>query len=190
MKKIYKFKQLNKKIRLNIITSYLITLLGVAIMLVSIFLPYMNAVGEFAEYIKENPRVIEDELLSIRAEDYQSIHIFYNRHIFISLYKNFQQAYIELILYIVIILSALTCVFCVFKKAMSAMVFNLLGIATFICFIYNTNRFFSKNSFAPGIGFYALLIAQLIIFFGSLWMLTTENMIYRQLNPPENEKTV
>lgn len=54
MDKIAK-KTLNEKLKL----PFVVVLIGVLVLIVGIFLPYMTAVGDMAEYIEKNPDRVE-----------------------------------------------------------------------------------------------------------------------------------
>ena len=64
MDKIAK-QTLNKRLTI----PFVVTLIGVLLIIVSLFLPYMTAVGEMAEYIENNPDRIEIKDLNLTASD-------------------------------------------------------------------------------------------------------------------------
>ena len=57
----------------KITTPFIATLIGVLIMVIALFLPYMTAVGDMAEYIEKYPDRVEIESLEMTASDLANV---------------------------------------------------------------------------------------------------------------------
>ena len=62
-------KTLNEKLKL----PFIVALIGVLVLVIGMFLPYMTAVGELAEYIEKYPDNIEIEEFDMTASDLKDI---------------------------------------------------------------------------------------------------------------------
>ena len=65
----------NRERRNRLFLPFLIALIGVLLMVVSLFLPYMTAVGDMAKYIEKNPDRVEIESLKLTASDLANVPI-------------------------------------------------------------------------------------------------------------------
>ena len=59
---------MNKQVCTNKM-GYILALLGIVLLLAGVFLPYMTAVGEMAEYIDQNPERMELASENLTAGD-------------------------------------------------------------------------------------------------------------------------
>lgn len=67
--------QITEKKKSKFTLPFATTLICVLIMVVALFLPYMTAVGDMAEYIEEHPDRVEVESLELTASDLANIPI-------------------------------------------------------------------------------------------------------------------
>lgn len=65
--------QTMKKSKPKTALPFIVTLIGIIIMIASLFLPHITAVGDLAEYIKENPEVVENEDLGLITRDLANV---------------------------------------------------------------------------------------------------------------------
>ena len=150
---------------------YLLPLIGVLLMLISLFLPYMTAVGELSDYIEEYPDRMEIESLELTAGDLKNIPVISVSKLITGVYGEDDGAIAKVIVLTFGGFMALSALFVILKKPVAAIVFDLLTCGVF--FLLNTlmkDDFISANKYAWGIGWYILIIAAVVVFVGAAWM--------------------
>lgn len=167
MDKIAK-KTLNEKLKL----PFIVALIGVLVLVVGMFLPYMTAVGELAEYIEKYPDSIEIEEFAMTASDLKDIPMMSMGRIATSAYSEEEGILFNVIVIVFASLSALTALFVILKKPIAVMIFELIAFGSFTVLNMATKAdFFGADKYAWGIGYYAIVIAFAIVFAGAIWML-------------------
>lgn len=160
-------QSINKKL-----LPFVVSLIGVLIIVIALFLPYMTAVGELAEYIEKYPDNIENEEFDMTASDLKDIPMMLMGKIATSAYSEEEGILFNVIVIVFVSLAALTALFVILKKPIAVMIFELIAFGSFtILNIATKADFFGADKYACGIGYYAIVIAFAIVFAGAIWML-------------------
>ena len=177
MDKIAK-KTLNKKLKL----PFIVALIGVLVLVIGMFLPYMTAVGELAEYIEKYPDSIEIEEFDMTASDLKDVPMMSMGRIAASAYNDEEGILFNVIVIVFAFLSVLTALFVILKKTIVAMIFELITYGSFAVLNLATKAdFFGADKYAWGIGYYAIVIAFVIVFAGAIWMLAKKISAKKEL---------
>ena len=169
---------LNKKLLL----PFIVSLIGVLIIVIALFFPYMTAVGELAEYIKKYPDSIEIEEFDMTASDLKDITMMSMGRIATSAYSEEEGILFNVIVIVFASLSALTALFVILKKPIAVMIFELIAFGSFtVLNMATTADFFGADKYAWGIGYYAIVIAFAIVFAGAIWMLAKKIAAKKEL---------
>ena len=173
--------QIPERKKSKITRPFATTLIGVLIMVVALFLPYMTAVGDMAEYIEEHPDRVEVEALELTASDVANIPIISVGNIITGVYGEGDGQIANIIVTIFGCCLALTALFAIFKKSIAVMIFDLLtgGIFFFLNFLMKED-FISADKYAWGVGYYVILIAAVAIFAGAIWLFVTKVSLKRE----------
>lgn len=165
----------------KITTPFIATLIGVLIMVIALFLPYMTAVGDMAEYIEAHPDRVEFESLELTAGDMANVPIISVGNIITGIYGEDDGQIVNIIVMVFGGCLVLTALFAIFKKPIAVMIFDLLtgGVFFFLNFLMRED-FISADKYAWGIGYYAILIAAIAIFAGAIWLLVTKVSLKRE----------
>ena len=165
---------LNKKIFL----PFIVALIGVLVMIAAMFLPYMTAQGELAEYIALLDRADLDELNISANPSMITVD-----NIVASVYGEDDGTLSKVIVFVFGGFVALTALFVLLKKPIAVIVFNLLSCGAF-AFLNLAMRedFIDPDKYVWGIGYYAALIAAIVVFAGTIWMLVTKIIAKRNLS--------
>ena len=171
-------KSLNEKLKL----PFVVVLIGVLILIVGMFLPYMTAVGELAEYIEKYPDNIEIEEFDMTASDLKDIPMMLMGRIAASAYNEEEGILFDIIVIVFASLSALTALLVILKKPIAVMIFELIAFGSFTILNMATKAdFFGADKYAWGIGYYAIVIAFVIVFAGAIWMLVKKIAAKKEL---------
>lgn len=171
-------KSLNEKLKL----PFVVVLIGVLILIVGMFLPYMTAVGELAEYIEKYPDNIEIEEFDMTASDLKDIPMMLMGRIAASAYNEEEGILFNIIVIVFASLSALTALLVILKKPIAVMIFELIAFGSFTILNMATKAdFFGADKYAWGIGYYAIVIAFVIVFAGAIWMLVKKIAAKKEL---------
>lgn len=169
---------LNKKLLL----PFIVSLIGVLILVIALFLPYMTAVGELAEYIEKYPDSIEIEEFDMTASDLKDIPMMSMGRLAASAYNEEEGIFFNVIVIVFASLSALTALFVILKKPIAVMVFELIAFGSFTVLNMATKAdFFGADKYAWSIGYYAIVIAFAIVFAGAIWMLVKKIAVKKEL---------
>lgn len=170
-------QELNRKVMI----PFLVMVIGIVVMIIGMFLPYMTAVGDMAEYIEAYPDRVEIEELDLTAGDLANIPVISVSKIITGVYGEDDGAIANVIVLVFGGFLALTALFVVLKKPIPAMIFDLLtcGVFAFLNFLMNED-FIDPDKYAWGIGYYVILIAVAAVFAGAVWMLIKKSMVKRE----------
>ena len=162
---------MNKQVCTNKM-GYILALLGIVLLLAGVFLPYMTAVGEMAEYIDQNPERMELASENLTAGDLKNIPITRTGKLITGVYGEDDGLAATVILLVLGGLGALTALVAALKKPIGALIFDLLTIGTFV-FLNDVMKedFIGGDKYAWGVGFYAIIAALVIVMVGAVWML-------------------
>ena len=178
MDKITK-KTLNEKLKL----PFIVALIGVLILVIGMFLPYITAVGEMGEYIEKYPDRIEIKDLELTASDLKDIPVISVSQIITGIYGEDDGAIADVIVMVFGGFLALTALFVILKKPIAIMIFDLLtfGSFSFLNFVMKED-FIDPDKYAWGIGYTTIQIAIAIVFVTAIWMLVKKIIAKRELN--------
>lgn len=177
MDKIAK-KTLNEKMKL----PFIVALIGVLVLVIGMFLPYITAVGEMGEYIEKNPDRIEIEDLELTAGDLKDIPVISVSQIITGIYGEDDGAIANVIVIVFGGFLALTALFVILKKPIAVMIFELLsyGVFAFLS-AYMKEDFIDPDKYAWGIGYTIIQIAFAVVFAAAIWMLVKKIIAKREL---------
>lgn len=177
MDKITK-QTLNKKLQV----PFVVTLIGVLVLVIALFLPYMTAVGEMAEYIEEHPERVEIEELDLTASDLANISVLDVDDLITGIYGEDDGEIATIILMVFGGVITITALFAVFKKPIAIMLFDIMTGGTFVFLNYLMEEdFVDVDKYAWGIGYYAIMVAIVVIFACAIWMLVKKIVAKKQL---------
>lgn len=177
MDKIAK-KTLNEKLKL----PFIVALIGVLILVVGLFLPYITAAGEMAEYIENNPDRIEIKDLELTASDLKNIPVISVSQIITGIYGEDDGTIANIIMMVFGGFLALTALFVILKKPIAIMIFDLLayGVFAFLS-AYMKEDFIDPDKYAWGIGYTVIQAAIAVVFAAAVWMLVKKIIAKREL---------
>ena len=183
--------QISERKKPKITHPFFATLIGVLVMVIALFLPYMTAVGDMAEYIEKYPDRIEIESLEMTASDLASIPIISVSNIITGVYGEDDGQIANIIVMVFGGCLVLTMLFAILKKPIAVMIFDLLtgGVFFFLNFLMKED-FISADKYAWGIGYYIILIAAIAIFAGAIWLLATKVSLKREAKRLAKANTV
>ncbi len=149
-----------------------VALAGALILIIALFLPYMTAVGDMAEYIEEHPNHIEIESPEMTAGDLKNIPVISVGTVITGAYGEDDGTIANAIILTICGFVALTILFTVLKKPIAVMIFDLLcfGVFFFLSFLMKDD-FIDADKYAWGIGYYVVVTAAIIVFAVAAWML-------------------
>lgn len=177
MDKIAK-KTLSEKLKL----PFIVALIGVLILVIGIFLPYITAVGEMGEYIEKYPDRIEIKDLELTAGDLKDIPVISVSQIITGIYGEDDGTIANIIVMVFGGFFALTALFVILKKPIAVMIFDLLtyGVFTFLS-AYMKEDFIDPDKYAWGIGYTVIQAAIAVVFAAAVWMLVKKIIVKREL---------
>ena len=177
MDKITK-QTLNKKLTI----PFIISLVGVLLVVIALFLPYLTAVGEIAEYIEKFPDRIEIESLDLTAGDMANIPVISVSKLITGIYGEDDGAIANASVFVFGGFLALSALFAILKKPIAIMIFNLLTFGTFAFLNFLMKEdFIGADKYAWGVGYYIILLAVIVAFAGAAWMLVKKIMEKKKL---------
>lgn len=177
MDKIAK-KTLNEKLKL----PFIVALIGVLILVVGMFLPYITAVGEMGEYIEKYPDKIEIKDLELTASDLKDIPVISVSQIITGIYGEDDGAIANVIVMIFGGFLVLTALFVILKKPIAIMIFDLLAFGSFSFLNFAMKEdFISPDKYAWGIGYHVIQAAIAVVFVAAIWILVKKIIAKREL---------
>lgn len=173
-------QQLERK-KPKIMLPFVTTLVGVLIMAIALFLPYMTAVGEMAEYIEKYPDRMEIASLELTAGDLENIPVVSVGNIITAVYGEDDGTIGNMIVMVFGGFLALAALFVVLKNPIAVMIFDLLagGVFFFLNFLMKED-FIAADKYAWGLGYYTVIVAVVAIFAGAVWLLVTKVSLKRE----------
>lgn len=177
MDKIAK-KTLSEKLKL----PFIVALIGVLILVIGMFLPYITAVGEMGEYIEKYPDRIEIKDLELTAGDLKDIPVISVSQIITGIYGEDDGTIANIIVMVFGGFFALTALFVILKKPIAVMIFDLLayGVFAFLS-AYMKEDFIDPDKYAWGIGYTVIQAAIAVVFAAAVWMLVKKIIVKREL---------
>lgn len=168
----------NKKEKILFIT----TLVGIFLMIISLFLPYSTAIGNHRKSIADNPdRVVYDEL-NMTADDIMNISMVKYAWIYSNMSEELWGNSGNGIFYVVLVIlmlgfSLLSLMFTIKKKTVKVIVFNVLA---FVVFSIENSDFSMRHVvpgdyYAHGIAYYTFYVAAIIVLCSAIFTILTKN---------------
>lgn len=171
-------KTLNEKLKL----PFIVALIGVLVLVVGMFLPYMTAVGEMGEYIEKNPDRIEIKDLELTASDLKDIPMISVSHIITGIYGEDDGTIANVIVMVFGGFLVLTALFVILKKPIAVIIFDLFTYGAFA--FLNTSMkedFIDPDKYAWGIGYYAITLAFIAVIAAAIWMLVKKIITRKEI---------
>ena len=166
-------KTLNKKL----VLPSIVALIGVLIMIVAMFLPYMNAQGKLAEYIELLDSVeLEEENISATPS------VVSVKEVITTIYGEDDGKIAEIIVLAFCGFITLTALFVFFKKPIAIMIFDLLAFGSFSFLNFAMKEdFIDPDKYAWGIGYSVIQVAIAVVLVAAIWMLVKKIIVKREL---------
>jgi hypothetical protein len=165
---------------------FLVTLIGVLLMIAAMFLPYMNAQGTLSEYIKMLDRTeLEVENISPTPS------VLSVKDVVTTVYGESDGKITEIVVLVFGATVALTALFVLFKRPIAIMFFDLLALGGFSFLNYAMSQdFIGPDKYAWGIGYYLTLLSIGTVFTAAIWLLVRKIATKRELKArPLSEPT-
>lgn len=170
-------KSLNEKLKI----PFVVALIGILVLIVGMFLPYMTAVGKLAAYIEKYPDSVEIEEFDMTASDLKDIPMMYMGRIAASAYNEEEGILFHVIVIVFAFLSVLTALFVLLKKPIGVMIFGLITCGSFTVLNLATKAdFFGADKYAWGIGYHVIRVALGVVFVTAIWMLIKKIIAKRE----------
>lgn len=177
--KVYEKKEKKKS---PITLPFTVALVGVLVMVIALFLPYLTAVGETARRIEKNPNNVEIRSLDVKARDLENVPIISAGNIATAVYNEEEGEAVKGVVVVFCALVALTAMFVILKKPIVVMVFNLLACVVFL--FLNTSmaqEIVGDDKYTWGLGYYAIWIAVVAVLVGAIWLLVKKKELKKVL---------
>lgn len=164
---------------------FLVTLIGVLILVIALFLPYMSASGELARRIQESPDWLEDASLGLTRSDFSHVSLISVSKIITAIYSSRDGAIAKTIIFGFCGLLALTALFVILKKPIAVLIFELLTCSVFL-FLNSLMKstLIGADHYVWGVGYYAVILASIALIAGSVWLLIVKSNMKRHAANP------
>ena len=174
-------KSLNKKLAV----PFTVTLAGILVIVIAMFLPYLTAVGKTADFIDAFPDMIAVEALDLTFEDIENIPMISVRNLFIGVYSEDDGIITDVLVLAFCGFLALTAIFTLFRKPVAVMIFDLLTFGIFALLnLIMKQDIIDADAYAWGIGYYIIPAAIIAVFVGAIWMLIKKIAEKKKLKKP------
>ena len=171
-------KILNKKLSIPLI----VVLIGIIVIITSMFLPYISAQGKLAEYIDNNPDRIESKTLNLTAGDLKDVSIISVSKLITGAYGEDDGKIAEVIVLLFSGLVAVTTLFVLLKKPIAIIIFDLLAYGAFSFLNMAIQEdFIDPDKYAWGIGYHIILLATVAILASAVWMLVKKIVAKKEM---------
>lgn len=164
---------MKKLLSLNntLLIPWVVALIGILILTISIFLPYMTADGELSDYINTHSDVIAIEDSDVTLGDFQNVPFLSVSKLVKSIWGEGDAEITDIFLIVLGVFAILITLFVLFKKPILAMICDILTCGTFLFLNALLEDLIGNDKYLLGIGYYAILFALIVIFIGSILML-------------------
>ncbi len=171
-----------KTLKKRLTIPCIVALIGVLAIAVGLFLPYICAVGEMAEYIAQYPDSLEIAELDMTASDLKEMSMVSVSKIASFTYSESEGALFNGITVAFCVLLAVCLLFVILKKPIPVMIFSVLTYGAFAFHNFATKMdFFRGGNYAWGIGYYMITVASVVVFACSVWMLVKKIKAKKEL---------
>lgn len=166
----------NIKITNNkMLISTVVSLIGVLILIIAMFLPYMTAVGQMADYIEAFPDVVVIEEQNVTIKDLEKVPFISVSKLVESIWGEDDAQIVDIFLIVFGSFTVLTTIFIFFKKPILTMICDIFTCGTFILLsVLLKEDLIGADKYTWGVGLLLILIAVAVILIGSVWMLVSK----------------
>lgn len=164
-----------KKTNNKLLIPLVVAIIGILILAISIFLPYMTAVGEWADHIEEFSDVVVLEEQNVTYKDLAKVPFISVSKLIESVWGEDDAQITEIFLLVFGSFAILTTVFIFIKKPVIGIICVFLTSGTFLLLsILIKEDFIGANKYVWGVGYFVTLIAVIVIFVGLVLMLVSK----------------
>ena len=152
-------------------------LIGALLMIITVFLPYSTAIGEYKAELKTTADTVISEDLGMDSGDLINVSMFDYARIYSKLTHQMfygKDGYIYVGFVVAILLFSVLCIlFSLLKKATPIIVFSMLS---FLVFAFQSFDFYFRDeipneNYAWGFGYYIFYFAAALTLAGAIWLL-------------------
>ncbi len=159
---------------------YLISVLGVIIIIGAFFLPYASATDSYKERLERQPDGIFAQEFNMTNEDVVNMSLFeylrmYSAAIGIDDYQDYAIIY-TVVIGLMAVSSLLTLIFVILRKPIAFLIFNCISFGVF-CLInwdFNDRGIVPNNRYDFGAAYYLYYIGAILLFVGAIWFIITK----------------
>ena len=159
---------MNKKLNIPM----LILLVGIATIIISLFIPYVSATEEYAKILNISPNTPFYEKINMTNREAMNLSLFDMANIYYHGANIFYKYFVPIAMVTIGIFSLLNILFSVLKKPIAVIVFDVLTVGTFALLNWDfQDRGIFTNKYNFLISYYLFYIAVMVIFIGAVWLL-------------------
>ena len=166
----------------KMLISFIVSIVGILVLAISIlFLPYITAVGDLADYINAYSDTIAIKDSDVTLGDLENVTFISVRNVEKSIYSEEGAKILDIFLIVFASFAIFTMLFIILKKPIVAIIGNLLSCGVFL-FVSKIIKdvYIADNKYSWGIGYYAILIALTVIIIGLILMLIFKTIQKKQ----------
>lgn len=174
---------MNKKVAI----PFGITLAGVVLMIIMLFLPYASATSEYKEVLNQNKEGIFAQEIGMTNADAVHISLVKYARIYVAGAKSLEAVKAVAIMGIIIIsayalFAVLTLLMTILKKSIAVIVFDILALLDFwlIRFDFSDRGVIPSSRYGWGIASYLPYFLGVVVLAGAIWMLVEKKKMKEQ----------
>lgn len=174
----------------NQLIPFLVALIGSALMILTLFLPYTSATKDFAERIDSYPEALAYSDTDIKVSDVKNVSMVQYASMYGSNSKEILHQSSAGILYVSIVIgigvfSILSLIFALRKKSIPIIIFDVLAFILFavLCWDFK-DRGLMEMAYNWGVGYYLFYVGAILALAGAILLIVTKNKNKKQ--PKEN----
>ena len=171
----------------NLFIPFIVAVIGSALMILTIFLPYTSATKEFAERIDSYPEAVAYSNTDIKASDVKNVSMVQYASMYSSNSKEILHQSSVGIIYVVIVVgigifSLLSLIFALLKKPIPLIISDVLdfGVFTFLGWDFR-DRGLIISAYNWGIGYYLFYIGIVMALVGAVLLIMAKKKGKKQL---------
>ena len=154
----------NNILKNKMIIPFIVSLLGILVLIIAIFLPYLTAVGDLSDYIDTYSNTIAIEDSDVTLGDLTNVPFISVSKLIESVWGKDDAKIADIFLIVFGGFTVLTTMFIFFKKPILAMICNILTCGTFLLLsTLMKEDFIGNDKYIWGIGYYVILFALIFI---------------------------
>ena len=171
----------------NLFIPFIVAVIGSALMILTIFLPYTSATKEFAERIDSYPEAVAYSNTDIKAGDVKNVSMVQYASMYSSNSKEILHQSSVGAIYVVIVVgigifSLLSLIFALLKKPIPLIISDVLafGVFTFLGWDFR-DRGLMRSAYNGGIGYYLFYIGIVMALVGAVLLIMAKKKGKKQL---------